>query len=347
LSTPVDITILKAEKVWAQTHKDSLSVVQKYSAKTGSRSLVISSGKNPKSTARLFQSGKADVWDFRVDSTSLGSGTIGKYSGRIIQLMSDSGLNITDDAVAGLKSHFKNAGSIIIWGSDLKGSRDVESFLKSLNIGVGETRSLEGQLQGLGAFNDLVFPIRGDVTALEGQSVLTNSLIKVENANLMMMTLVGATKSQYGRIFVVGANPNDLGAAAVKLIVDRVESLSMGWDKKVSAARAKAANLRLAMSDIRDEVALAEADSSWLYFKDFGRNNRIQRLIEQVLFKSDTSAEVKAAVVSYYPYVHGLVAGLSKEKPFAEKVLLIKPSNSSKTWKQQYCEKNLEASLCK
>lgn len=347
LTTPVDVSVIKGGKVWAQTHRDSLSVVQKYAKKADSRSLVISSGKNPKSTARLYQSGKTDVWDFRVDSTSVGSGTIGKYSGKIVQLMADSALNITDDAVSALKSHFKNAGSIIIWGSDLRGSQDVEALLKSMNILVGETRTIEGKIQGLGAFNDIAPTVSGQFTSLEGQSVLTNSLMKSEGANLMMMTLTGATKSQYGRIFVVGANPDVLGAAAVKQIVDRVESLQMGWDKKLNAARSKASNLRFVMSDIRDEVALAEADSSWLYFKEFGRNNRIQRLIEQVLFKSETSAEVKAAVVGYYPYVHGLVAGLSKEKPYAEKVLLIKPSTSSKSWKQQYCSKNAEASLCK
>lgn len=355
LSSPIEVKVLKGEKLWAQTHQAGISVVKKYSTGSASRSLVISSGQTPRGTARLFQSGKADVWDFRVDSNKIGSKTIGKYKGKIIQIMGDSGLNLTDDAIAALKSHYRNAGSLIVWGSDLRSSKDLEELLATYNIQVDPAQSFDGQLKGTGAFSDLNPKVSGFVSPVSIKSVLGAGLLKADGTNVMMMTLTGATKSQYGRLFVVGTSPDALGAAMVKKIVDRVAALSAGWDKKLNAAKTNAEGLRLVMSDIRDEVALAEADSSWIYYKEFGRNNRIQRLIEQVLFSSSVSAQVKTALAKYYPYVHGLVAGLGSEKPFAEKVLLIKSSSSSRSWKQQYCdkfktdegEKETVARLCK
>lgn|GEM_PF-6745585 len=339
LKSPVDVVLMKGEIAWSVAHNGGITVAKKYTLNSKAKGILISSGQTAKGTSALYQSGGLDVWDYRVDTARMAGSTVEKYSGKIVQVLADRGLTLEIDVNQAIKKHYSRGGTVVIWGSEINESKEIQTMLNAWGIEAARSENFDGELLGSGAFSDLKLKLKSEIQPLVIKTVRGQSLLKAGDLSVMASHFQGAMKTQYSRVFVIGLNPADLGVKEVQKILARIESLGLDWNKKLTATKANVANLTLAFSDIRDEVVEAEVDEKSLYFKDFGRNNRIQRLIEQLLFAKSISAQLKDAVIGYYPYVQGLVNSLTKEKPFAEKVLLIKPDAKSKTWKDQYCLK--------
>lgn len=347
LKSPITVTTQKDGVAWATSYEGAISVAKKYKLSDKSKSFLISSGETARGTSVLYQSGGVDVWDYRVDTNRMDGSTVGKYVGKIVQVIADGGLTLETDVAQALKRHFTKGGTLVIWGDRVGDSRDVTTLLQSVGVNVGRAEGFEGALQGVGVFSDLGSPLKGSVATVDdGASLRGQALLKAGEREVALMSFQGAMKTTYGRVFVIAANPAELGTDVVKKILSRVEALSLSFEKKLAGLKADPKGLALVMSDIRDEVVEAELDEKPLYYKDFGGNNRIQRVIEKVLFDKATGAQLKEALVDYYPYVIGLVNSLTKEKPYAQKVVDLKTKASPKTWKQLYCEGHVGTPVC-
>lgn len=340
LKSPIAVSAVKDGALWATAHEGAISVAKKFKFTEKSKSLLISSGETAKGTSVLYQSGGVDVWDYRMDTSRMEGTTVGKYASKVVQVLADGGLTLEVDVAQALKKHFTKGGTLVIWGDNMAESRDVTTLLQGLGVNVGRSEAFEGTLVGAGAFGDINPVLKGSIAIVDdGASLRGQGLMKAGDREMALMSFQGAMKTTYGRVFVIAADPAELGAETVKKILARIDSLSLSFEKKLAAVKADVKALSLLMSDIRDEVVEAELDEKPLYYKDFGTNNRIQRVIEKLLYEKSASTQLKEAIVNYYPYVIGLVNSLTKEKPYALKVVEIKPKSAPKTWKQMYCEK--------
>jgi hypothetical protein len=349
----IKLTVRQNNLVFGRLETD-LTIIKRHAPTQKSLGLIISanlakgSGKSLYDVAELTKAGM-DTWDLRVDGVVSKADSLAPYAKKAVFVMADAQSGLDAATLANLQSYVMNGGQIVVLGAGLADSKVVDQLSGLLQVKVRSqagsvNAKADGQAYLAGFTMNARVALLLETAGRKARSALTSNL-GIHGVS----SFANGYADRVGRMFTLGIDPQDLGAAELQKLVEVIQSMAIPFSEKVEAAKNANYNMfPLLGMDVQDEIIHADLDLSQNYYEKT-KNSKIALAIDRLIYKTDKGSDQRRALANLYPMVKKVVNSVNRRNEIGFKVdmlLTTPPGVFYPTWKSLYCDKNGKDPVC-